>query len=330
MADLPETSRSLVVTAPGGRDVLAVEDRPVTPPGPGQALVNVEAVGVNFIDVYQREGVYPMETPYVPGVEAAGRVVAVGEGVTGVVCGDAVAWAMDIGTATEYALADADRLVPVPAGVSSDLAAAALLQGMTANFLSRAAYPVKPGNTAVVHAAAGGVGQLLVQMLVERGAHVVATAGSAQKCATAKALGAAETIDTSATDDLAAALRAATGEPGADVVYDGVGQATFDASLASLRPRGMLVLYGAASGPVPPFDIQRLNTGGSLYLTRPSLAHYMSTPEELRSRAHEVFTAIAEGRLKVAIAGAYPFAEAAAAYEALEGRRTQGKLILHP
>lgn len=330
MPDLPESTRSLVVTRPGGRDVLAVETRPVAASGPGQALVKVAAVGVNFIDVYQREGIYPMQTPYVPCMEAAGEVVALGDGVTDVTVGDRVAWAMDVGTASEYAAADATRLVPVPDGVGDDVAAAALLQGMTAHFLSHSAFPVTAGTTAVLHAAAGGVGQLLVQMLRSLGARVIATAGSPQKCATATALGADAVIDTSVTDDLASAIRAATGEPGADVVYDGVGRATFDASLAALRPRGLMCLYGAASGPVPPFDIQRLNQGGSLYLTRPSLAHYMASRDELLGRADAVYSAIADGRLHVTIGGAYPFDDAASAYEALEGRRTQGKLILHP
>ncbi len=321
---------ALVVPRHGGPEVLVVEDRPAPDPGPGQVLVEVAAAGVNFIDVYERAGIYPTEPPFVLCSEGAGTVVAAGEGVDHVGPGDRVAWAMTSGTGARYATLPAERVVDVPDGVPDDLAAAAMLQGMTAHYLVSSTFPVQEGTVAVVHAAAGGVGQLLVQMLVARGARVVATAGGAEKCETARRRGAAEVVDYRATDDLAGALADAVGDPGAHVVYDGVGRDTFDASLATLRPRGMLVLFGAASGQVPPFDIQRLNSGGSLFLTRPSLAHHLATREELQWRAGEVLGAVADGSLDVEVGGRYPLAEAARAYEDLEGRRTQGKLLLIP
>jgi NADPH2:quinone reductase len=321
---------ALVVTRHGGSAVLAVEDRPARAPGEGEALVEVAAVGANFIDVYQREGVYPTSPPFVLGSEGAGTVVEVGPGVSHTAPGDRVAWAMHLGSAARWATFAADDLVRVPDDVDLELAAAAMLQGMTAHYLVTSTYPVAADTVAVAHAAAGGVGQLLVQMLRSRGARVVATAGGAEKCQTARRRGADEVVDYRATDDLAAALRSATGEPGAHVVYDGVGKDTFDASLAALRPRGTLVLFGAASGQVPPFDIQRLNSGGSLFLTRPSLGHYLATREELEWRAGEVLDAVAAGTLEVQIGGRHALAEAAGAYDDLEGRRTQGKLLLIP
>jgi len=321
---------ALVVTRHGGSEVLAVEDRTAPVPGEGQALVEVAAAGVNFIDVYQRQGVYPTEPPFVLGSEGAGTVLEVGPGVEVVAPGDRVGWAMVPGTTSRYATVRAADLAPVPDGVDLDIAAAVLLQGMTAHYLVTSTYPAGDGTLAVVHAAAGGVGQLLVQMLTARGASVVATAGGREKCTTARRRGADHVVDYRATDDLTAALAEALGEPGADVAYDGVGKDTFDASLASLRPRGTMVLFGASSGQVPPFDIQRLNSGGSLYLTRPSLGHYLATREELEWRAGEVLTAVAEGTLHVEVAGRYPLAEAARAYDDLEGRATQGKLLLLP
>ncbi|MFL6169046.1 MAG: quinone oxidoreductase family protein [Ornithinibacter sp.] len=324
------TGPALVVTAHGGIDVLAVEDRPAPDAGPGQVLVEVAAAGVNFLDVYQREGVYPTKPPFVGGNEGAGTVVATGEGVEALHPGDRVAWAQSLGSAARFAALPASGLVLVPDAVDLETAAAVMLQGLTAHYLTTSTHAVQPGDVALVHAAAGGVGQLLVQLVRARGGSVVATAGGPAKCETARALGAEHVIDYREVDDLAQEVRRLTGGRGVDVAYDGVGKDTFDASLASLRPRGMLALFGAASGQVPPFDIQRLNAGGSLFLTRPMLAHHLATPEELQWRAGEVLGAVADGSLQVAIGGRYPLAEAATAYTDLEGRRTQGKLLLIP
>ncbi len=324
------TGPALVVTAHGGTDVLAVEQRPTPEPGPGEVLVEVAAAGVNFLDVYQREGVYPTTPPFVGGNEGAGTVVASGEGVETLHPGDRVAWPNSMGSAARFAALPASGLVLVPEGVDLETAAAVMLQGLTAHYLTASTHAVQPGDVALVHAAAGGVGQLLVQLVRARGGSVVATAGGPAKCATARALGAEHVIDYREVDDLAQEVRRRTGGRGVDVAYDGVGKDTFDASLASLRPRGMLVLFGAASGQVPPFDIQRLNTGGSLFLTRPMLGHHIATPEELQWRAGEVLGAVADGSLQVAIGGRYPLSDAASAYDDLEGRRTQGKLLLIP
>lgn len=326
-------AHALTVTQPGGSSVLELVDQPRPTPGPGEALIEVAASGVNFIDVYQREGRYPLPTPFTLGMEGAGTVVETGPGAEGVASGDRVAWAMVQGSAATYAVVPSSALVPVPAPLDLETAAAAMLQGMTAHFLVTSTYAVQPGTLALVHAAAGGVGQLLVQMLTSRGAIVIATAGSATKCATARARGAHHTVDTSTTPDLAAEIRQlcdGLGAPGVDVVYDGVGAATFDASLAALRPRGLLVIFGAASGPVPPFDVQRLNAGGSLFVTRPSLPHYLATREELLWRSGEVLAGVVDGSLDLSIGARHPLAEAATAYAALEGRATQGKLLLLP
>jgi NADPH:quinone reductase len=329
MAD--QEIRAVVVTAHGASDVLQVQTRKLGPPAPGQLQVRVAASGVNFVDVYQRQGIYPIPTPFTLGVEGAGEVVAIGSGVTGVQLGQQVAWTGQLGSHADGALIDAAAAVPVPAGVSAELAAAVMLQGMTAHYLVSSTYAVQPGDSVLVHAAAGGVGQLLIQLCKSRGARVVATVGSAEKQAKAQGRGADEVIrydryEQSA--DLAAAVRAANGGRGVSVAYDGVGNSTFDASLASLEPRGMLALFGAASGQVPPFDLQRLNSGGSLYVTRPTLANYVATREELLWRGGEVLRAVADGDLQVEIGGRYPFDEAARAYDDLEGRRTTGKLLI--
>lgn len=323
------TTPALTVTANGGPEVLAVHDVEVPDPGPGQVQVRVAAAGVNFIDVYQRQGVYPIPTPFTLGLEGAGEVVAVGDGAEAQV-GDRVAWAMQPGAMAGLANLAADKVVPVPDGLDLDIAAAAMLQGMTAHYLVNSTYAVQPGDVCLVHAAAGGVGQLLVQLITAKGATVIATAGSADKLGIARDLGATHLIDYSATDDLAAAIRAASGGAGVHVAYDGVGKATFDASLASLRTRGMLVLYGGASGQVPPFDIQRLNAAGSCFLTRPTLAHYMVDRDELLWRAGDILAALADGALRLEVGGQWPLADAAAAYEALEGRASTGKLLLIP
>ncbi|KRE62106.1 quinone oxidoreductase [Nostocoides sp. Soil756] len=321
---------ALVVSRPGGRDVLTVEDRPAGRPGDGELLVEVSAVGVNFIDVYQREGVYPMQTPFVSGNEGAGTVVEVGAGVDGFAVGDRVAWPQSLGSAARYSVQPASRVVHVPGGVDLDDAAAVMLQGLTAHYLVRSTFAVEEGTVALIHAAAGGVGQLLVQMVKRLGGTVVATAGGAEKCETARSRGADHVIDYRCVDDLTAAIAEATGGRGVDVAYDGVGKDTFDASLASLRLRGTLALFGASSGQVPPFDIQRLNAGGSLFLTRPSLGHHLRDRAELEWRADEVFGQVADGSLQIAIGGRYDLRDAAQAYEDLEGRRTQGKLLLLP
>jgi NADPH2:quinone reductase len=261
------------------------------------------------------------------GAEGAGTVTAVGEGVTGLSAGDRVAWASAPGSYAEQVVLPASRAVPVPAGVSLDVAAAVILQGLTAHYLASSTYPVRNGDVTVVHAAAGGVGLLLTQMVKRRGGIVVATTSGGPKEALARAAGADYVTGYG---DFRAAVDQATGSVGADVVYDGVGQDTFDDSVAALRPRGMMVLYGASSGQVPPFDLQRLNSGGSLYATRPTLAHYVATPEELRWRSGELFDMVASGELDVRIGGTYPLADAARAQEDLAARRTTGKLLLMP
>ena len=321
--------RAVVVTTHGGADVLEVQELDTPSPGPGELLVEVAAAGVNFKDVYMREGVYPGETPFVLGDECAGRVVALGSGVTDVSEGDLVATTAARGGCATHAIVPAAQAVPVPDGVSADVAAAALLQGMTAHYLVHSTYVVTDGDDVLVHAAAGGVGQLLVQMAKAQGARVIATVGSAAKVEVARASGADEVIRTDDTDDLAAAVRALVPD-GVHVVYDGVGKDTFEASLASLRRRGTLALFGAASGQVPPFDLQRLNPLGSLFVTRPTLAHYAADRAELLERAGDVFASLAEGRLRLAIGGTYALDDVRQAYDDLEGRRTTGKLLIRP
>lgn len=321
--------RAVVVTTPGGPDVMEVVDRPTPEPGTGEVLVDVAAGGVNFIDTYHRSGAYPLPAPFVVGSEGAGRVVATGAGVRDVRVGDRVAWAMVPGTGyAEQAVVPADRLVPVPDDVDDETAAAVLLQGMTAQFLTRSTFPVSAGDDVLVHAAAGGVGLLLTQMASAAGARVIGTTSTPDKAALAREAGAAEIVPADA--DLAAEVRRITGGRGVDVVYDGVGRATFDAGLDCLRPRGMMVLFGAASGPVPPLDPQVLNAKGSLFLTRPSLVHYTAVRAELLERAGDVLELVRTGRLAVRIGGRYRLAEARRAHEDLEGRRTTGKLLVLP
>jgi NADPH:quinone reductase len=321
--------RVVVAERLGGPEVLSLTEHRALEPGPGEILAEVAAAGVNFIDIYQREGIgnYRRETPFILGGEGAGTVTAVGEGVTGLSVGDRVAWAMVGGSYAEQVLLPASRAVPVPVGISLDLAAAVILQGLTAHYLVSSTYPVHDGDVAVVHAAAGGVGLLLTQLVKRRGGIVVATTSGGPKEALARAAGADYVTGYG---DFRAAVDQATGGVGAQVVYDGVGRDTFDDSLAALRPRGMMVLYGASSGQVPPFDLQRLNSGGSLFATRPTLGHYVATVEELRWRAGEVFDLVASGDLDVRIGGTYPLADAARAHEDLAARRTTGKLLLIP
>jgi NADPH2:quinone reductase len=323
--------RVIQVEQRGGPEVLSLAEHPAPQPGPGQIVAEVAAAGVNYMDIYQREGAggYRPPLPFVTGGEGAGTIIAVGAGVTGLAVGDRVAW-VGPGSYAEQVVLPADRVVPVPDGISTELAAAAILQGMTAHYLVTSTYPVRPGDVTVVHAAAGGVGLLLTQMVKRRGGIVVATCSGGQdgdKAGLARSAGAEQVIGY---DGCRAVVEEVTGGVGAHVVYDGVGRATFDDSLAALRPRGMLVVYGAASGQVPPFDIQRLNSGGSLFVTRPTLAHYIADVEELRWRAREVFDWIAGGELDVRIGGRYPLADAARAQQDLAARRTTGKLLLIP
>ncbi|MDT7573759.1 MAG: NADPH:quinone reductase [Pseudonocardiales bacterium] len=320
--------RAIQISETGGPEVLKLAELPAPEPGPGEVVVAVGAAGVNYIDTYHRGGVYPMDMPFVPGLEGAGRVTALGAGVTDLAVGDRVAWSDTLGTYAEAVAVPADKAVPVPEGVSDELAVGALLQGMTAWFLVNTTYPVQPGDDVLVHAAAGGVGLLLTQLATARGARVIGTVSSAEKEQLAKGAGAADVLRYS--DDLAERVRDLTGGVGVAVAYDGVGASTFDASLSSLRRRGMLVLFGAASGPVPPVDPQRLNAGGSLYLTRPSLFHHIDTHEDLVATSGAVYAAVADGTLDVRIAHRYPLADARTAHEDLHARRTTGKLVLTP
>jgi len=313
----------------GGPEVLEAAEVPDPQPGPGQLLVDVAAAGVNFMDIYQREGRPPYSPglPYVPGAEGAGTVLTAGLDVTGFAAGDRVAWTGVPGSYASRAVVPAASALPVPDGVGLETAAAVLLQGMTAHYLSHDTFPVGNGDTVVVHAAAGGVGLLLTQMVTMRGGIVVATTSTAAKAVLARQAGAAHLAGY---DDFAAVTRQVTGGAGAAAVYDGVGRATFDDSLSALRPRGCMVLYGAASGPVPPFELQRLAAGGSLFITRPTLGSYIASRDELRGRADDLFSWIARGRLSVRIGGSYPLAEAGRAHQDLASRGTTGKLILLP
>lgn len=321
------TMRAVRVHAPGGADALQLDTVPVPRPGPGEALVHVAYAGVNFIDVYKRTGLYPVPMPATVGEEGAGTVTAVGEGVDAVAVGTRVAWAGVGGAYAEYAVVPAARLVPLPAGVTAAQGAAVMLQGMTAHYLATATYALGPESRCVVHAAAGGVGLLLVQIARRRGATVFATAGSDEKAALVRAAGADHVI-VYGRDDWAAEVRRLTGGAGVHVVYDSVGAATFKAGLGVLAPRGLMALFGQSSGPVPPLDPQVLNRGGSLYLTRPTLTHYVATRDELLARAGDLFAWIAAGELSVRVGAEFALADAGAAHAALEGRRTTGKVLL--
>lgn len=323
--------RAIQAVRAGGSDVLKLIDLPDPAPSAGEVLVRSAAAGVNFIDTYRRGGVYPMPFPHIPGDEGAGVVAALGDGVTDLAVGDTVAWADAPGSYAELVRVKASRALRVPEGVPLDVAAALPLQGLTAHYLVTSTYAVQQGDWILVHAGAGGVGLLLTQLATARGARVITTVSTPEKEALSRAAGAAEVIRYDLIKDLTAELpglvRGLAGG-GLPVVYDGVGRSTFDASLASLRRRGVMVLFGASSGPVPPFDIQRLNSGGSLFLTRPTLGHHIATTEELRGRADELFAAVLDGTLDVRIGNRFPLAEAAGAHEALEGRATTGKVIL--
>lgn len=319
--------RAIVVNEHGGPEVLRLEDVPDPRPGDGQVLVDVGAVGVNFVETYNRSGHYPSKPPFTPGGEAAGTVTAVGDGVTDLSPGDLVVTTNAHGSYAEKTLIDADRAVRVPAGLDARQAAAALLQGMTAHYLIHSTYEVKPGDTVLVHAAAGGMGLILTQLIKLRGGRVIGTVSTAEKERLAREAGADEVIGYDGFPD---AVRRLTGGEGVPVVYDGVGATTFDGSLAALRRRGTLALYGAASGPVPPMDPARLQGGGSLFLTRPTLVDHVVTREELDWRATDVLGWVASGELKLHIGGTYALADARTAHEDLQGRRTTGKLLLIP
>ena len=329
MADPTDTIAAIQVRATGGPEVLELGEVAAPTPGAGDLLVAVGAAGVNYIDCYHRCGMYPRDLPFTPGNEGAGVVVAVGSDVTGFAAGDHVAWADAPGSYAQQAVVPAGRAFRVPEGVEDDTAAAAMLQGLTAHYLVTSTYAVKPGDTVLVHAAAGGVGLLLVQLAKSRGGKVIGTVSTAEKEALAREAGADEVIRYTETD-FAAAVLDLTGGVGVAAVYDGVGKDTFDKSMTSLARRGVLALFGASSGPVDPVDPQRLNSGGSLFLTRPTLAHHIATPEEFQWRCDELFSAISGGRITVRIGGRHPLADARKAHEDLEGRRTTGKLLLTP
>jgi NADPH2:quinone reductase len=321
--------KAIQVQKTGGPEALTLVDLPVPKVKANEAVVKVAAVGVNFIDVYFREGRYPAQLPFVDGQEAAGTVTEVGSEVKSLKPGDRVAYTGILGSYAEYAVGPADRLVRVPEKITDQQAAAAMLQGMTAHYLVYSTYPLKKGETALIHAAAGGVGLLLVQMARNIGAHVIGTAGSEEKAKLARDAGADDVIIYTK-QDFAEETKRLTGGKGVHVIYDGVGKSTFEKDLMLLRPRGYLVLFGGASGPVPPFDPIILSQKGSLFLTRPSLLHYIATREELEQRANDLFNWISDGKLKLRIEHIYKLDQAQQAHRDLEGRKTTGKLLLIP
>lgn len=324
----PKIMQAIQILTTGSADVLTLRDLPIPTPGPGEALVQIEASGVNFIDTYLREGRYPAQLPFVLGQEAAGTVVAVAPEVTTVKAGDRVAWCAIPGTYAQFAVAPASRLVPIPDTISFSQAAAALLQGMTAHYLSHSICPIQRGDEVLVHAGAGGTGLLLIQMAKSLGARVFTTVSTEAKAALARAAGADEIILYTREDFAAKIKQLSPG--GLSVVYDSVGKTTFEQSLQVLRPRGLMVLFGGSSGAVPPFDLIRLSTMGSLFITRPSLKDFIAGRSELEARAKAVFTGVAEGSLKLRIEHTYPLSAAAQAHRDLESRTTTGKLILIP
>ena len=321
--------KAIQVKQPGGPESLLVTDLPTPEPKANEAVVKLSAAGVNFIDVYFREGRYKAALPFVPGQEGAGIVTTAGSEVKSIKPGDRVAWSGQLGGYAEYASIPADRLVSIPAGVTDQQAAAAMLQGMTAHYLSHDTYPLKRGETALVHAAAGGVGLLLVQMAHNIGAHVIATVSTDSKAKLAREAG-ADDIILYTQQDFEVETKRLTNSKGVDVVYDSVGKTTFEKGLNILRPRGMMALFGGSSGAVSPFDPILLSQKGSLYLTRPTLNHYIATREELVERSAAVFGMIAAGKLKLRIEHTYPLTEAQRAHRDLEGRKTTGKLLLLP
>ncbi|MGB8262070.1 MAG: quinone oxidoreductase [Terracidiphilus sp.] len=321
--------KAIQIHQTGGPEVLREVELPIPQPGPGQVLIRVEAVGVNFIEIYFRKGVYKAALPMTPGSEAAGTVEELGPGVTGFATGDLVASVGVLGSYAEYALVPAAQLVKVPAELTPEQAAAAMLQGMTAHYLTTSAWPLKAGESCLVHAGAGGVGLLLTQMATRIGARVITTVSTPEKAELSREAGAAETI-LYTNQDFEAEVKRLTGGRGVDVVYDSVGRTTFEKSLNCLRPRGLVALFGASSGPVPLFDLIQLSQKGSLFITRPTLWHYVATRQELEWRAGEVLGWAAKGELKLRTEHLYPLVEAAQAQMDLEGRRTTGKILLEP
>ena len=321
--------KAVLVSQHGGPEVLAYSDVPEPEITPSELLVRVAAAGINYIDTYQRSGIYAMTLPYTPGLEGAGTVLEVGSEVTGFAVGDTLAWTSQLGSYAEVVALDASKAVSVPSGIEPTQAAQAMLQGITAHYLITSVFEIKPGTTALVHAAAGGVGLLLCQMISARGGTVIGTVSTEAKAAAASAAGAAHVVRYDK-EDFTTRVRELTDGIGVNVVYDGVGASTFEGSLRSLTPRGMMVLFGQASGPVGSFDPQILNSLGSLSLTRPSLMNFIQTREELQWRASEVFDAMLSGDLTMTLGGSYPLSEAAQAHRDLEGRKSSGKLILIP
>ncbi|HZD50047.1 MAG TPA: quinone oxidoreductase [Silvibacterium sp.] len=321
--------RAIQIQQTGGPEVLTLVDLSIPTPGPGEVLVRIHASGINFIDIYYREGRYKIALPFIDGQEAAGVVESIGPDVTGFAPGDPVAWCSILGTYAEYATVPAERLVPVPKHLDLKLAAAVMLQGMTAHYLAHSTFHLKSGDTALVHAAAGGVGLLLTQMASRIGARVIGTTSTEEKAALARAAGAADVI-LYTQSDFESETRRLTDGRGVDVVYDSVGKTTFEKSLNVLRPRGMMVLFGGSSGAVPPFDLIELSTKGSLFVTRPTLKHYTLSPEDLFVRAEAVLSAVDAGKLKVRMEHVYPLSDAGRAHIDIASRKTTGKLLLIP
>jgi NADPH2:quinone reductase len=321
--------KAIQIYETGEPEVLRLAELPIPQPGPGQVLIRVEAVGVNFIEIYFRKGTYKAALPLTPGSEAAGTVEELGPGVTGFTAGDAVASVGVLGSYAEYALVAASALVKIPDGLSMQQAAAAMLQGMTAHYLSHSTYALKAGETALIHAGAGGVGLLLTQMAVRLGARVISTVSTPEKADLSREAGASEVI-LYTEQEFEPEVKRLTGGKGVDVVYDSVGRTTFESSLNCLRPRGLLALFGASSGPVPPFELIQLSNRGSLFITRPTLWHYLATRAELEWRSGDVLGWVAKGELKLRTESLYPLSEAAQAQMDLEARRTTGKILLEP
>ncbi|WP_007467901.1 quinone oxidoreductase family protein [Segniliparus rugosus] len=320
--------RAIQVTRTGGPDVLVPSLTAIPEPGEGQLLIKVEAAGVNFIDTYQRSGVYQVPLPFTPGNEGAGVVAAVGAGATEFAVGDRVAWTGALGGYAQYAAVPEKTVVRLPDGIDFQVAAASLLKGLTAHYLLWSSYDAQPGESVLVHAGAGGVGLILTQWATAKGVRVITTAGTPEKAELSRRAGAAHVL--SYDEDIAARVRELTGGEGVAAVYDGVGKSTFDASLAATRARGFVVLFGGASGQVPPFDLQRLNSGGSLFVTRPTLAHHLRDRAETDWRSEALFSAIGRGVVEINVTERYPLAEAAKAHQDLEGRRTTGSVVLVP
>ena len=312
----------------GGPEVLEFSDIETPQAGPGEVLVDVEAAGVNFIDTYRRSGVYPMDYPHVVGSEGTGRIAAVGEGVESFSVGDRVAWHEGPGSYATQVVVKTDNLLRVPEGVSAEVAAAMPLQGLTAQYLATSSHEIKPGHTALVHAGAGGVGLLLTQIIKHLGGNVISTVSTEEKAELARKAGADEVFLYGKGVDITAKVKELTDGEGVEVAYDGVGKTTFDASLASLKPLGSMVLFGGASGQVPPFDIQRLNSSGGIFLSRPSLAWFVRTPEQLAKRSAMLFNGIEHGWLNFRVGATFALTDAADAHRALEGRETTGKVVL--